>query len=329
MDNVIPMRTQEENLVSKIHTAIANQKKGRSGWAEATIELCSLVAEARDLYKTDVAFGKWWDEQDFGLSRNDRAALIAMGRDIDLARKVISETTRYSIRLIYLEEFRYHNIVQPEKFTDEEPVETYAEKLAEEILEAEAAGVPLPKNPAELARSKNLKSGTASRVFVAVKAVKKDRQKNPAPVVMPEPVAELPKPVDASILSKSAQEKLDIFKRQARKEIEEELEQTFAERVEARHQHWLEASWYQSFKSEVEFARKHMEIIKLRPFTRDKYKLILSVLHPDTNASQERKQEAFLLFKNNENLLVKPDAPNFSGLAIPTVADLLARRKNK
>ncbi len=57
------------------------------------------------------AFGAWWDAQGFEVDYQTRAALVAMGQEIDRAREVLAATERRSIRYVYQNEFRLDHVV--------------------------------------------------------------------------------------------------------------------------------------------------------------------------------------------------------------------------
>jgi hypothetical protein len=280
MNSVVSIQDQEEKFAEQIHAGEAKYKDGRRLVVEATVELAIAVAGARELHKSDRAFGSWWNAQGFELNEDDRAALCAMGKDPERLREVLGVTARVSIRHIYLEEFRFRHVAKPEN-----------------------------SEPRKVGRPKKVK---------------------PEPEIA-EPVANDPPPIDPSILSLSAQAKLEAFKRQARKEIENELMAQFGERVEARVQEIVNKFLFPKWGEQIKFAETFEPLAKANhfPFTRDEYKLILSVLHPDMNATTERKNEAFMLFRQHEKSLIKPAAPKIVGDFPSSAAELMARRKKK
>jgi hypothetical protein len=76
--------------------------RGVQEWVEGSLEMAAALAEARDRFLSDNEFSDWLAGQGHNLvSKNDRAALINLGRDIHTARKVLEETESQSYRLIW------------------------------------------------------------------------------------------------------------------------------------------------------------------------------------------------------------------------------------
>lgn len=68
------------------------QRSCRQEWIEGTLELAAALAEARERFKSNTEFSHWL--VDAGLDHitpDDRAALINMAADIDLALIVLQE----------------------------------------------------------------------------------------------------------------------------------------------------------------------------------------------------------------------------------------------
>ena len=72
------------SLAATIRTAFERTEHGRAEWIEGTIELASTLANAREQFKSDNDFGHWLSEQNIVLGTTKRAALIGMGRNIEL-----------------------------------------------------------------------------------------------------------------------------------------------------------------------------------------------------------------------------------------------------
>jgi hypothetical protein len=84
----------------------------RSGWRDCltgTMTAATALARARVRLQSDQAFGSWCRENHFGedvLSKNDRTALVAFGRDPQRACEVLEATHRRSLRSIYENDWR-------------------------------------------------------------------------------------------------------------------------------------------------------------------------------------------------------------------------------
>jgi len=106
--NVVPMPTPLDRLAARIKSGLARAKAGRQEWIEGQIDLCTALAEARDQFPHNTAFGKWCEANGVGkdiIDHQNRAAAIAMGRDPVALRKCLEATERTALRYIYSNEF--------------------------------------------------------------------------------------------------------------------------------------------------------------------------------------------------------------------------------
>jgi ParB-like nuclease domain len=117
----------------------------------------------------------------------------------------------------------------------------------------------------------------------------------------------------------------------ARADHSEPMTADFGACVEARVKEFIDNHLFPKWGEQIKFAETFEPLAKANhfPFTRDEYKLILSVLHPDMNATTERKNEAFMLFRQHEKSLIKPAAPKIVGDFPSSAAELMARRVKK
>lgn len=99
--NVVQMPDVE--LAAQIRKAHAKTKEGRTKWIEGSLELASLLTEAKERFQKNLtAFGDWLDRNGVDLSHQDRAALINLGMERPERRREILETTpRWSYRHIW------------------------------------------------------------------------------------------------------------------------------------------------------------------------------------------------------------------------------------
>jgi hypothetical protein len=91
----------------KIQDALQQEAEGHNLWIEGTLELISILDDARNRLGSDQAFGTWLTENGYGedrITRHDRAALLNMAEHPDLTRKVLEQTHRRSWRYIWEEE---------------------------------------------------------------------------------------------------------------------------------------------------------------------------------------------------------------------------------
>jgi hypothetical protein len=74
-------------------------------WAKATLALAKELFRARQEFRSNVEFGLWLVENDLDyFNKDDRAALINMGQHAEITRRVLEETDRRSLRLIWQDE---------------------------------------------------------------------------------------------------------------------------------------------------------------------------------------------------------------------------------
>lgn len=88
-------------LAKEIKVAVKELAEARSAWVDASIKLASLLYEARGRFPNDKAFGEWLVRNDIHISRDDRAALIGFGANVESMRHVLSNTERSSYQLIW------------------------------------------------------------------------------------------------------------------------------------------------------------------------------------------------------------------------------------
>ena len=105
------------NCASRIRRAFERTQHGRQEWIEGTVDLAQALSDARAEHESDRAFGHWLVDNELDdISKDDRAALLGMAGNIDLARAVLLETTRLSWRMIWIEEMadRFRSAAKPE-----------------------------------------------------------------------------------------------------------------------------------------------------------------------------------------------------------------------
>jgi hypothetical protein len=105
--NVISMPEPLEKIGKRIDDAYEQTQHGRLQWIEGTLKLAFALAEGRNRFPSNKAFGSWLGENDHDhIGHQDRAALISMVSDdaIKTTRIVLTETQRTSWRHIWEEE---------------------------------------------------------------------------------------------------------------------------------------------------------------------------------------------------------------------------------
>jgi hypothetical protein len=104
-DNVAPFPTKLERLVASIGELLTRDAANQKEWVEIKLSLCAELVDARMEFKAHREFGEWFSAY-FDMNHQDRAAYIAMGRDLELAREILEITERRSIQHIYEKEFK-------------------------------------------------------------------------------------------------------------------------------------------------------------------------------------------------------------------------------
>lgn len=104
-DNVAQFPTKLERLETSIRGLLVRDAANQKEWVEIKLSLCAELADAREAFRANQEFGNWCRTH-FDISRHDREAYIAMGRDLELAQKVLEKTQRKSVRHIYEQEFK-------------------------------------------------------------------------------------------------------------------------------------------------------------------------------------------------------------------------------
>jgi len=293
-----------DRLALRIKDDIAKIDRTREDWVNTTLDLAAALAEAREHFKSNQAFGLWLEENQFLLSENDRAALIAFGQDVERARIILGQTESRSVQVIYRREFRLGNVTKTQK-----PKTAKASPLTQKALDAydalKAAGINPTRNavmeragvgdhPAQLAISK---------------------RKAQEEIIGQEP--------DLEGMPKTWATKYEAAVRRKVMQLEAEYNQ----RRMADVQKHIEEYLMPLYREKLEKAERVMEIGK-KPFTIDEYRQLLAALHPDSTV--ENRTKAFIMVKDRENLLRPPERDKPLTSSLPrTLEELLARRKRK
>ena len=113
-------------LAKRIHAALDKTEHSRKEWIEGTLELATALFEARKCFENNKEFSEWLDKNKLdGLGKDDRAALISMGENLDVTRTALEKTGRMSWRLIWQKE------IKPRVLSAENPREHNENKKTE------------------------------------------------------------------------------------------------------------------------------------------------------------------------------------------------------
>ena len=324
MTNVVQMLTKPEQIAKQIHTCIDNMHACEAQWVENAIRLCEEVAAAKAVYPNTKAFGRWWDGQNFDMNENTRAALVAMGQDMDRAREILAVTERRSLELVYRKEFRLGNVPKSQKPAKQKSEKQKPEKrdtkigtAAKVIIEKLDAGViSSPPAPKEISEDLNICAREAAFVADQVATALDVRAKAV---------------VDPEALPGTWKEKYEAAKRQMEKA------------VRMRHDEEVHAAAYKELEERIiplyasqfaELKRYLSNKIKSRNsnFSKKEWRSLLSIAHPDTvqdDARKEKYREIFEMLKGKEEFLLRPDEDDVASKNFPKAEDMInALRKH-
>lgn len=329
MDNVVQMPTRTDPVADEIRSHIEGMKNAECDWREHAIALCVCVAAAKARYPKTKDFGVWWDAQGFDMNSDTRAALVAMGQEMDKAREVLAVTDRRSIERVYRHEFQVRHAPKSPKAAKKsapKPEDGITENnkvadIADTLLADLEDGTPFP--PAEEIKIRfSCGIKTASNgLFTARYGL---RIAKAAPAVVAggaAPVAD-----DLSADEKSKVER--IVAREVKKKLDA-LQKGFQQAVQAEYKK-LVAIAHANWKAKLDFADKYASDVRREkyPLTKKQFKELLFFTHPDRQEGtlKDRAAEIFSIVKDKQDSLVMPEPP-VGGPEFPATPDDLAKMK--
>jgi DNA-binding transcriptional regulator YhcF (GntR family) len=301
-------------LAADITSALQRDATNRAHWIQIKLDLCRLLAAARAEFLDDAKFGKWLDQHEIGISKDDRAAYIAMGADLEIARQVLEITNSRSIRLIYRDaQDRFRSAEKPPRHKNKGPAHPKKTPATDTAFEFIAAA---RKSGAELPGKKQLAKDLGVSHMAVEKAIDRLDQ-NPE-------AGELP-PAD-TVLSKTAQEKLDAYKRQQDRDFEYRV-QIEARRLNMEFVNDALKRWEERIiKFEKQLAHRS-GVMKAA-----EYKIVMMCCHPDTgpNVSDDRRNEATrILTEHRLKLMDEKQDPMLDKHGLPRTADDLRAARER
>lgn len=308
-ENIVQLPTLLERLATRMTGLLKQEAANRTEWIEIQEGICLTLAEARDQFPWNTAFGKWCEDNGFGadvINENDRAAAIEMGRDPVALLKCLQVTERFSLQMICRHEFQKFSLGSATKTKtkrqaklDTNKPSPQFEKAIDAIEELLAEGAEVT---AKAVRERAGVSDTPVRIAMAHKRAE----------------AELA-PLTRAEMSKLMERRFDLAVRQARAEIRAELKaEVYAD---------CEVFW-QHIKERSARADRILDNFK-GVISRENFRRIKACLHPDHNKFAFAA-EAFQVFSELEDRLVKPDpAPSGTPPLPATVAELMAMRRRR
>lgn len=308
-DNVFALPGRVERLVKAIQSDLQRQAKGDRDWIEASCDLCLHLAELRDAFKADIEFGRACEANGFGedvLDHATRAAAIAMGREPEALRACLEATKRHSLRLIYREEFsRFSSGAKPKRASAaKRPIGKKEQHALDVFDEMQADGLTITKQT--LAERAGVSHGTADRAIFKRKTEAETR-----------PI----EPLDLEAAPASVRERMEAWRRAETKRLRTIIHAELKVEYDFSGDLWVRQVWERAAWAEKILAASQGVMSKAE------YQTIVKCLHPDTTPDQALKAEAFRLFTQHKDVLLKPEV-TFSGPPLPSLGELLARRRN-
>lgn len=298
-----------QQIADNIHADIAGMKQAEADWSSYVLSLCQHVAEARAIYKADRAFGAWWDAQGFGMNHQDRAALVAMGQDIDRAKEVLAVTDRRSIQLIARDDFpRFTSASKPTAKAPKADKKRVARSDLALLLKEEAAGRPLPPPSETAVRERMLETNEkypkirAGQVAILLEEEMRRREEACAP------------DEDAAL-----EERIQRLAEVRAKVLAEEM--LAGERAEM----W--AFITKDVQEKVRYAERFLfHKNTAAPLTVPEFKTLLFALHPD-QTTEEHRTNALSIIKAKKEILTVDEVFFKPAPALPTFEDYMAAKK--
>jgi hypothetical protein len=303
-----------------VRDGFAKMGRAESEWADAAIETCRALAEARRKFEAHQEFGEWCDINGFGhdvMNHSNRAAAIKMGEHIEQAEPILRTTERRSLKYICSEECRFI-------YVDKTNVPETSSQSRANTTKPPARNVKLTRDLEEKIAAK-LKTGMTQHDVA--RAITEHLPEGESISVGPVKVVAGAMRLAATgpgELSSTAAQKYDRALRRARIEIRAEVE---AE-LRAEKRRWFDEIYLPDINAKLTRAERiiagHKGMIP-----RSDYRKILACLHPDIapEGHKDRFADAFNSFRELESVLVKADEKPFTSTLPTSLADLLARRK--
>jgi hypothetical protein len=278
-------------LAADINAALTREETNRADWVEIKLDLCRLFAEARNTFKDDIGFGKWFAKEIGNtINEQDRAAYVAMGADLARTRTVLEKTTRSSIQHIYKNEFPDRSAHVSKPASPLKPKTPAAEVRDSDIIGRWDRGEAV----ADIGAATGLGQRRVDRIIQDEKIRREGKAEGA---------------LEEAPLSASAQAKLDAHKRKLEKEFDWVVRQKVIAEVDAAYE-GMKKTWKDNLgKLETALNRRG------KVFSKAEYSVLLQVAHPDTGAhvSDEKRAEAFRLLNERKVRLLDEEA-------FPTVA---------
>lgn len=319
-ENVFQMPSPLERLADRLRGYLTKEAINRQEWIEIQMGKCLTMAEMREQFSANIAFGRWCDANGFGettINYDTRAAAIKMGRDPVGLRACLEASTRNSLLTIYREEFdRFRNVsktAQVETKTENAPQtqDTRKKRGSPALDRALAAYDKLSSEGIRPGRDAIRREASVGE-HAAQNAILLRTFKAEVPPPEPLPPAQMPV---------TMQQRYEAQLRAATQQLRKELKEEITAEISMVYDGYVRYQNNRAAKADRVLAA-HKGVM-----SRATFRKIKACLHPDQCAFQFAA-EALRLFSELEDVLVKPDELAHSGAPLPqTAAELMAWRK--
>lgn len=276
--------------------------RDRSEWTEAMVGVAVEVAEAKEMHKAAIDFGEWWDAQQFDLGKDERAAMVAMGKEPEQMRKAFRESESWSIQLIHRNCFRSATKPSDKRKHASKSKSAISQKTkaeADTLLRNIGVGVN-EKRRTEAVRV--LESGDPALVAAVIDKEAGLRTSADRAHIRAEIFAELK--IDPETLKPSAKAKVEAAKHRIERELKAEhtarmkgIDEEVRQRVLKDNAEYRADLASMRSKAQSDKAFYEELINRHKPlFSADEFKTILMCLHPDGQRTAQKLAEAFRLF---------------------------------
>lgn len=295
-DNVTPLPVSLERLGRRIDKAFQRTKAGESEWIEGSLELAQALAEGRKQFPADRAFGQWLtDNEHDHVNHQDRAALIGLAVDLDLARKVLTDTTRRSYQLIWNEvQDRFTRTSKPTKPKRHRAAGKKRNRKTPPAVDKDL--VSAVENDGKTQKQAGQEQGVSEQVVKTALAREEGRR---------ETLNELLDAADVKNFSDKGALKIENAIRIHQARLDKQFEQRVNEEVRKR----IEAA--DNFVRQ-ENKRLREENVALQRivgqrgvFTKAQFRQMQMLCHPDNSASEKLRAELSRVLIDNENKLIR------------------------
>jgi hypothetical protein len=281
--------------------------KGEAEWVEGSLELAQALAEGRKGFPADKAFGQWLKKNGHDhVGHQDRAALLGLASDLNLARNVLTKTTRRSYQLIWVEEKnRFTSVSKPDKPKRGRPEGNKKKRgTAPKFVEAREAVRPTIQagqdpNNAELEQKHGISRDTFERAALTETGYQEGYAEGYR-------IASEDWAIKTNVTDKGKiklEDAIRIHKARIEKQFMQRVSEEVRRRIDAADDHTRAEN--KRLRSENNNLQRIVG--QFAVFTKTQFRQMQMLCHPDNSSSPELRSELIQLLIKNERHLVKPE----------------------